>query len=104
MMLFGCLVFALLIPESFSKVFCDDVIGKYTAVAGNIVLTNLEFPIMSAVPAGSSASADLAVPKLMHPCYSLSVANNYKNQMSAVISLSLFLIEGNISSSLSRFI
>ncbi|EGT60118.1 hypothetical protein CAEBREN_16744 [Caenorhabditis brenneri] len=36
---------------------------------------------MAAVPAGSSASADAAIPKVMHPCYSLSNFNNYKNQL-----------------------
>ncbi|CAL2031362.1 unnamed protein product [Caenorhabditis brenneri] len=74
-----------LLPSNCSSeppaVFCDDTIGKFTAIGGNLVLTNLEFPIMAAVPAGSSASADAAIPKVMHPCYSLSNFNNYKNQL-----------------------
>ncbi|CAI2324023.1 unnamed protein product [Caenorhabditis sp. 36 PRJEB53466] len=36
---------------------------------------------MTTTPPGSSGVADLAVPKLMHPCFSLNVNNNYKNQL-----------------------
>ncbi|EFO86149.1 hypothetical protein CRE_01628 [Caenorhabditis remanei] len=63
-------------------VFCDDMIGKYTALAGNLVLGSYEFPIMSSTTGGSITSlSDNNIPKLMHPCFSLSYVNNYKNLM-----------------------
>ncbi|KAF1765147.1 hypothetical protein GCK72_005099 [Caenorhabditis remanei] len=65
-------------------VFCDDMIGKYTALAGNLVLGSYEFPIMSTSTGGSITSlSDNNIPKLMHPCFSLSYVNNYKNLMFA---------------------
>ncbi|ULU04318.1 hypothetical protein L3Y34_017238 [Caenorhabditis briggsae] len=63
-------------------VFCDDMNGKYSSLAGNLNLNTYEFPIMATATASSTAAiSDLTLPKLMHPCLSLSSVNNYKNQV-----------------------